>query len=600
MQGPSHGVGSARALLDRATAIAQEKCVRLSTLHLAAAWIEQGGEPSRVLVSRGCRTEDLRLANKVHTEEVGTIERVQSKAKRIAAERKGELSSLDLVLAALTDRHTALTSWVQQLGCEPHALAEEVYRATIRAASAKASAQVPAQRTASGSIPTNAPALSDQKKSDRHPALLPPPEHGKSTAHKIKSGSAANISSGSPRSSAGGNNLAAAHGEVAPSAGARAQSGPSATTGGAIARGAKPSAKQWPAKTPYDIDPRTFPAVAMFARNLSAECARGTLEPVVGRDKELARVLDAIGRRDGRGALIVGAPGVGKSTLLRAVARGLETRSVLALRHADVAAQARGPAGGDRARKLVEELLQLGERIVLALDPVSPWFLTRDVPEDVVLELRAALTAGKLAWIGACTPEEARRLSEVEPWVERHATRLGLEEPSPDELRSIVDAYAPLIAAHHGVVAEPPVLRFAAELSERYLAGRAQPDRALSVIDLALSRARRDRAPALARDTVAAVVAAVGGLPVERVASTDQERLLDLERALSDKLVGHQHAIRRVSDTLRRNAVGFRGARADRHLSVPRAHWRRKDRVRQSHRRGPLSWRRRDDSLRHG
>jgi ATP-dependent Clp protease ATP-binding subunit ClpC len=565
MQALAQGVGSARALLDRASAIAQEKCVRLSTLHLAAAWIEQGGEPSRILVTRGCRTEDLRLANKVHTEDVGTIERIQSRAKRIAAERKSELSSLDLVLAALTDKHTALTSWVQQLGCEPNTLAEEVYRATIRAASVRAGAQVPTQRNAVPSIsgvPTNAPPLSDVKRTERHPSLLPQQDSTK-VAHpqKVKATQSSHGASGGGQQPTKSN---AAQREIIGSTHSAQGNGAQAAQGAqppAAQRNARGPAKQPPAKTPFDIDPRTFPAVAMFARNLSAECARGLLEPVVGREREVGRVLDAVGRRDGRGALLVGAPGVGKSTLLRAVARSLESRSVLALRHADVAAQARGPSGAERARKLVEELVQLGDRVVLALDPISPWFLTRDVPDDIVLELRAALTAQKLAWIGACSPEEARKLSEIEPWMERNATRLGLEEPTPEQLRNIVDAYAPLIATHHGVVAEPPVLRFAAELSERYLAGRAQPDRTLSVIDLALSRARRAQAPALSRETVASVVAEVGGLPPERVSSTDHERLLGLEGALSEKLVGHQHAIRRVSDTLRRNAVGFRGSR---------------------------------------
>ena len=565
MQASVQSVGSARALLDRASAIAQEKCVRLSTLHLAAAWIEQGGEPSRVLVSRGCRTEDLRIANKVHTEEVGTIERIQSRAKRIAAERKSELSSLDLVLAALTDKHTALTSWVQQLGCEPNSLAEEVYRATIRAASARVSAQMPAQRNAvtniiaSGPVP-NAPAMSDNARPSRHPSLLPPHDPAKGNAPKA-------IKPASTQSSAQSNSSANSPGKETPNvpAGSATGSTPPASAKGAGAQGnrsnAQRGAKGAPSKTPFDIDARTFPAVSMFARNLSAECARGVLEPVVGREKEVGRVLDAVGRRDGRGALIVGAPGVGKSTLLRAVARSLESRSVLTLRHADVAAQARASSGAERCRKLVEELVQLGDRVVLALDPISPWFVSRDVPDDVIIELRAALTAGKIAWIGACTPEEARKLSEIEPWMDRHATRLGIEEPSSDQLRDIVTAYAPLIATHHGVVAEAPVLKFAAELSERYLGGRAQPDRALTVIDLALSRARRAQAPALARETVASVVAEVGGLPIERVASTDHERLLTLERALADKLVGHQHAIRRVADTLRRNAVGFRGSR---------------------------------------
>jgi ATP-dependent Clp protease ATP-binding subunit ClpC len=579
------GSGSARALLDRASAIARERAARESTLHLAAAWMERGDEPARVLIQRGCRPEDLRLASKVHTEESGTWERVLSFAKRIAAGRGAQLESIDLVLAALSDKHTALGSWVRQLGCDPANLGEEIYRAAERAApprSASASKSPasdkpsasdkpasPAPRGARNPNPilsTSAPgsAPTAEAKPARHPAVLPPPDPARVLKTSSLVSAAASVSQGAglgstpepPRAaprSAGKNpgKIIASAAPVAPiAAGATAPS-----------RGTKSAAKAPVAKTEFDLDTRTFPSVAMFARNLSAECARGVLEPVVGRSREVGRVLDAIGRRDGRGALLVGAPGVGKSTVLRAVARSISDRTVVCLRHADVAAQARGPGGSERARKLVEELVQLGDRVVVALDPIAPWFCTRDVPDDVVLELRAALTAGKLAWIGTCTAEEARKLGECEPWTERSATRLGLEEPTGEDLRAIVTAYAPLIAAHHGVVAEAPVLAYAADLSERYLGGRAQPDRALTVIDLALSRARRGAAPALGRDAIAAVVAEVGGLPLDRVSSTDHERMLSLEGALGDRLVGHGQAIARVAATLRRNAVGFRGAR---------------------------------------
>jgi ATP-dependent Clp protease ATP-binding subunit ClpC len=578
------GVGSARALLDRASAIAKERAARESTLHLAAAWMERGDEPARVLIQRGCRPEDLRLATKVHTEESGTWERVQSTAKRIAAARGAQLESIDLVLAALSDKHTALGSWVRQLGCEPANLAEEIYRATERAgaqgaptaakagASAKAasgeraanSAGKPAQNpnpivSSSGPSGSTASASAEGRPS-RHPALLPPPDPAKMLRTGVPSGATP------PETARGVADFAektATKSPAKPQGKIIASATPPAATAVASAtgRGAKGSAKAPAVKTAFDLDTRTFPSVAMFSRNLSAECARGALEPVVGREREVGRVLDAIGRREGRGALLVGAPGVGKSTVLRAVARTLPDRAVVSLRHADVAAQARGPGGSERARKLVEELVQLGDRVVVALDPIAPWFCTRDVPDDVVLELRAALTAGKLAWIGTCTAEEARKLGECEPWTERGASRLSLEEPTGEALRAIVTAYAPLIAAHHGVVAEGPVLAYAADLSERYLGGRAQPDRALTVIDLALSRARRAGAPALGREAIASVVAEVGGLPLDRVASTDQERLLSLERALGDRLVGHGQAIARVSATLRRNAVGFRGSR---------------------------------------
>jgi ATP-dependent Clp protease ATP-binding subunit ClpC len=578
MQASVQGVGSARSLLDRASAIAQEKCVRVSTLHIAAAWIEQGGEPSRVLVSRGCRTEDLRLANKVHTEEVGTIERIQSRAKRIAAERKGELSSLDLVLAALTDKHTALTSWVQQLGCEPNSLAEEVYRATIRAASARVGAQMPAQRAQNAIISgpaTNAPPVSDNARPSRHPSVLPP--HDPAKTQKVKAVQAA------PTNSSGAANPPANNAAPTIPAGSATGSTPPSAKG-AIAQGQSRASGQRqpkgaPAKTPFDIDSRTFPAVTMFARNLSAECARGVLEPVVGREKEVGRVLDAVGRRDGKGALVVGAPGVGKSTLLRAVARSLESRSVLTLRHADVAAQARGQSGAERSRKLVEELVQLGDKIVLALDPISPWFLTRDVPDDVVLELRAALTAGKIAWIGACTPEEARKLSEVEPWMDRHASRLGLEEPS----------YAPLIATHHGVRRRGPSCASRAELSDRYLGGRAQPDRASRCSTSRLSGAKRSQGAPCARRGTPWRGGRRGGRAAAGARREHRPRAAAGARAhLAARVVGHRDALARVAARAAPQRRGLSRLAPDGDLPVPRPHGRRQDRDREGHRGGAL------------
>jgi ATP-dependent Clp protease ATP-binding subunit ClpC len=560
---------AAKHLLDRASIIASEKSTRVSTLHVAAAWMEQGSDGARVLAARGCRPEDVKLATKIHSEDVGTLERIHSRAKRIAAERRAELSPLDIMLAALTDKHTALWSWISQLGCNGTNLAAEIYRACIRPAQSPQRASIQRSQAAQGASPSGPNGVQNSSvihgASSRSPAALPAAVGNAianvANSNANKSAATPSQKSASATESARPHSALSAHHNrngIISSASATGSSPPGALKSAhkQAARAARP-----PAKTAFDIDPRTFPAVAMFARNLSSDCARGSLEPVVGREREVDRVLDAVGRRDARAALVIGAPGVGKSTFLRAVARKVEARSVLQLRHSDVAAQARGPQGVERARKLVEELVQLGDKVLVAFDPIAPWFFSRDIPDDVIVELRAALSSTKFAWIGTATAEEARKMIEAEPWCERGAQKLLLDEPTGADLCAVVSAYAPLIASHHGVMAEPPVLSFAAELSERYLGGRAQPDRALSVIDLALSRARREGLPALMRDTIATVVAEMGGLPHERVASTDQQRLLALEAVMARKVVGHPHALSRVAHALRRNAVGFRGNR---------------------------------------
>ncbi|MFO0610734.1 MAG: AAA family ATPase, partial [Polyangiales bacterium] len=278
---------------------------------------------------------------------------------------------------------------------------------------------------------------------------------------------------------------------------------------------------------------------------------------VVGRDRELERLRDALGRREGRGALVVGTPGVGRSALVRAFA-AQALMPVVLLKHVELAAKMRG-ADAEAARGVCGELRKAGA--VVALDPIAPWLLGRELPDDVQVELRALLASGAVPWVGVATPEEARRVLESDAWIERAAVRVELEELPAAQVRTVVRAQARRLGAHHRVDVTDDVADRAVELADRYLGGRAQPDRTLAALDLALTRARRRGDASLGADTVAHVVAELGGMPPERLAATDHERLLGLESALASRVVGHGAALARVAHVLRRNAVGFRGQR---------------------------------------
>ena len=545
---------SARTLMARAFALAVHDGERVSTLHLAAAVLEQQNEHAAMLQARGVSGHELAALNRLHPEAPGTFERVQSLARQLATSCAGDATATHLLVAALGQRETALGAVVHKLGHDPQRTADELLRN-------QRGPRRPARRAILHSGGAHAPAPAPARSLEAtEGAARGPQSLGAVVARQGK------ILASAPAAANSSNTRPAS---VLPSGAPSIVRVQAATMHSIpVARGlvsgqptVKGSGHRRIERTEYDLDPRTFPALGMFARNLSAEHARGVLDPVVGRERECVRVLDAIARRDGRGALVVGAPGIGKSTLVRAIARDAGSRSVLMLRHAEIAGQSRAPAGAERARMLVSELVKATDRVIVALDPLAPWLVGRDIPDDVAVELRAALSSGRLAWIGTATSDEARKLLEAEPWIERQALRVELEEPQPAELRDMVRAFGPAISAHHGVVVEPSVFDHAVELSDRYLGGRAQPDRALSVIDLALSRARRLKLAALSKVDLAGVVSELGGIPFDRVAATDQERLLALETTLGERIVGHAHALARVSQTLRRNAVGFRGSR---------------------------------------
>jgi ATP-dependent Clp protease ATP-binding subunit ClpC len=517
--------------VERAVAIAAERKARPSTLHLLAALLETTMTQGRVLRARGVRPQDLSTAARVHPEPDGVFERIRQRAHKSAQGRSPEVLPAHLLAAAVQDPESALAAWLADLGADLAAVTRELLVAPLDDRSPDAKPTVK-PRPAPGTVPVP-PARS----------LLPVGRLSAVDARALQArgalGAAATVAV-----------PAHAHAPTStPSQEPRTVPGSQrAPVGKSSPRAAKASVGR--------LDPGSFPVLHGALQALRDEALTG----FQGRVRELSRVRDALGRRDGRGALLVGVPGVGKSTLLRALAE-TDDLTVVALRYAELLASLRG--GPERARALVDELTRARSipGVVLALDPLAPWLVQRELPEEVALELRAALQGGKLAWVGTATAEEARRLSELEPWLDRGALRVDLEALPAEEVRAAVEAHARALEAHHGVTLPSGEAVRAWQLSDRYLGGRAQPDRALQVLDLALSRAARGQKRTLEGGTVAQVVAEQAGLSVERVAATDQERLRRLEEHLAARVVGHREALARIARVVRRNAVGFRGAR---------------------------------------
>ena len=175
--------------------------------------------------------------------------------------------------------------------------------------------------------------------------------------------------------------------------------------------------------------------------------------------------------------------------------------------------------------------------------------------------LRRALVEGKLPCIGIAPPDAFARVIEADPTLARCFTRIDVEEPELSTLDAIMQTAAARLEDHHGVTYDSDALRLSLVWASRYLTDRALPDKALSVIDLAGARARRRGAPEVDTKQVAEVVSERSGVPLDRLLETDSERLLSLESALADRVVGHTEELRRMSRIIRRNAAGLGGAR---------------------------------------
>ncbi|WP_437763125.1 ATP-dependent Clp protease ATP-binding subunit [Sorangium sp. So ce764] len=336
----------------------------------------------------------------------------------------------------------------------------------------------------------------------------------------------------------------------------------------------------------FTLDRTRFPALASLGHNLSLAAVQGELEPIVGREHEIEQALDVLAKRHANNPCLLGPAGVGKTSVARGVAHRLafderEPRVVVELVPSELLAGtgARG-ALSERLSALRSEVREAGGRVILFIDGLSELFGSGAL-DEAMAEIKLALARGELTLIGTATPEEYRKSIEADPALARRFTIVEIDEPEEDEAFLLLQSVAVGLGAHHGLAFTDEALASAVAWSVRYLPGRALPDKALSILDLAGARTRRrassassasrasraaPREPAQpARQVgpaeVAEVVSELADLPVERLLETDRERMLSLETLLAEKVVGHGEALARIARVLRRNAAGLRARR---------------------------------------
>jgi ATP-dependent Clp protease ATP-binding subunit ClpC len=336
---------------------------------------------------------------------------------------------------------------------------------------------------------------------------------------------------------------------------------------------AAPVSRASPSSTSkWSLDARQFPLLASLSKNLTELARQNKLDPVVGRAKEIDEVIDILGKRRTNNPCLVGEPGVGKTAVVEGVAQQLATlkgplgdRIVLELDMATLVAgtQLRG-SFSERLNGLKDEVKKADGRVVVFIDELHTLVgagSTGDGPQDAANELKAAMSRGEFPCIGATTHDEYRKHIATDPALERRFTPVVVNEPSVSDTVYILNGVVGRYEQHHQLSYQPESLQAAAALSSKYITDRFLPDKAISVIDLAGSRCRREGKKLVEPTDIARVIAKVAQLPEDRLLIDDSARLLELERDLSRKVIGHEDVIARVAKVIRRNYAGFSSRR---------------------------------------
>ena len=313
-----------------------------------------------------------------------------------------------------------------------------------------------------------------------------------------------------------------------------------------------------------------------FGTDLTREAREGRIDPVVGREREIERLIQILARRKKNNPILLGEAGVGKTAVVEGLAlrmahgnvpHSLREKRLVALNLTALVAgtKFRGEFE-ERMQQLLEEV-QRTKNTILFIDEIHTMVGAGSTQGslDTANILKPALARGELQLIGATTFEEYRRDMEQDGALERRFQRLVIEPPTADETMRILEQIAPSYALHHRVRYAPEALRAIVTLAERYLAGRSFPDKAIDLMDEAGARAhlrsqthQEEELPRVEVADIEQLITEQTTIPVERLTGDEGTRLRGLQAHLAERVIGQEEAVERLSQAVMRARAGLR------------------------------------------
>ena len=310
----------------------------------------------------------------------------------------------------------------------------------------------------------------------------------------------------------------------------------------------------------------------LYTQNLCQLAAENRIDPLIGRENEISRTLQILCRRHKNNPIFVGDPGVGKTAVAEGLAlqifngdipEMLEGTEVFAL---DIGALLAGTKfRGDFEQRIKAVLKALEKRpgSILFIDEIHTIIgagATSGGSMDASNLLKPALAKGEIRCIGSTTYEEYKKIFEKDRALSRRFQKIDITEPSLAETIKILKGLKSRYEKHHHLHYSSGSIKTAAELSEKYINERYLPDKAIDVIDEAGSLVRLR--PGKQRKTVGVqdiekVIASMARVPVERMNSSDKDKLRELEKELKMQVFGQDKAIGTLVQAIKRSRAGL-------------------------------------------
>ncbi|MBU1111013.1 ATP-dependent Clp protease ATP-binding subunit [Patescibacteria group bacterium] len=378
-------------------------------------------------------------------------------------------------------------------------------------------------------------------------------------------------------------------------------------------------------------EPSSTPTLDQFSRDLTQMAHEGKLDPVIGRQNEIGRVINILSRRTKNNPVLIGEPGVGKTAIAEGLAMRIikgevpdliKDKRVIALDLAGMVAGTKYRGEFEkRLKEALDEIVEAKGKIILFIDELHTLIGAGGAEGaiDAANILKPALARGDLQAVGATTLSEYKKYVEKDAALERRFQSIIIPENTVEETMKILIGLRDRYEAHHRVKITDEAIEAAARLSDRYIADRFLPDKAIDLIDEASAHVRlraieppenlvqlkdqiqrseqekeaAERAkekervkkiqkelnkleesrkeieeiwqhtrgteqPEVVIEDIASVVSKMTGIPVTKLTEEEREKLLNLEKKLHEKVIGQAEAVNLVAEAVRRSRAGLK------------------------------------------
>lgn len=312
-----------------------------------------------------------------------------------------------------------------------------------------------------------------------------------------------------------------------------------------------------------------------FGFDLTKAAAEGKLDPVVGRETEIARVIEILGRRKKNNPMLIGEPGVGKSAIVEGIALriaggsispALAKKRLISLDIALVVAGTKYRGDFEKRLKSIIKEASSNPDIILFIDEFHTIVGAGGAQGslDAANILKPALARGELQCIGATTMDEFAKIVEKDGALDRRFQKIVVEPTDIQQSITILENLKPNYEDFHKVTYSDEAIEACVRLTDRYITDKSLPDKAIDALDEAGSMIRlnltKDKRTGNIVDAedIATVVSKMTGIPVNKVAESEGNRIMKMKGRLQSRIIGQDDAIEKVVSAIQRNRAGLK------------------------------------------